>query len=91
METTNLPMGEMKELALTAEEQKKLAQLIRAKYPYIDVDQLVFETDGTHIYFRQQGPKRILAKMGGVYIGDPDTWNDAKRAEYYDTLPNPLE
>lgn len=91
METNNPPNVEMQEIELTIEEQKKYARLIRAKYPYAEVDQLVFETDGAHIYFRQRAPKRILAKMGGVYIGDPDTWNDAKHAEYYDTLPNPLE
>lgn len=91
METNNPSKDEMQKLELTLEEQKIYARMIRAKYPYAEVDQLVFETDGTHIYFRQRAPKRILAKMGGVYIGDPDTWNDAKRAEYYDTLPNPLD
>jgi len=91
MESINPPTGEMQRRELTPEEQKEYAWLVRAKYPYIDVDQLVFETDGTEVCFRLRGPKRILTKMGGVYIGDPDTWNDAKRAEYYDTVPNPLE
>ena len=81
----------MKSLELTPEERNKYARSICAKYPNLEADRLVFETDGTHIYFRQREPKRVLAKMGGVYIGDPDTWNDAKRAEYYDTLPNPLK
>lgn len=81
----------MKSLELTPEERKKYARSICAKCPYLEADRLVFETDGTQIYFRQREPKRVLAKMGGVYIGDPDTWNDAKRAEYYDTLPNPLK
>jgi len=91
METNKPRKGKMQKIELTPEEQREYTRLIRTQFPYVDVDQLVFETDGTHIFFRQQGPKRILAKMGGVYIGDPDTWNDAKRAEYYDTLPNPLE
>lgn len=91
METSNPSSSEMQKIEPTPEEQREYVRLIRTQYPYVDVDQLVFETDGMHIYFRHRAPKRILAKMGGVYIGDPDTWNDAKRSEYYDTLPNPLD
>lgn len=76
---------------ITPEEREEYIRLITNKHPDIDPDMVVLETDGAKIYYKIYMPRKVLAKMGGTLIGDPDTWNEAKRAEYYDTLPNPID
>ena len=82
---------EEKSDSLTAEERKVYLAYIHEKYPRIDPDTVVMEPDGDYVNLSFKQPRRIVAKMGGTLIGDPDSWNEAKRAEYYDTLPNPIE
>lgn len=77
--------------AITPEERETCLAFIQSRYPEIDPDTVELQADDSKIYFKLHVPKRTLAKMGGTYIGDPETWNDAKRAEYYDTVPNSLD
>lgn len=83
--------NERRNADITAEERQVYIKLIQDKYPDIDPDTVILEPDGDFVNIQFKKPRRIFAKMGGTLIGDPETWNDAKRAEYYDTLPNPLE
>lgn len=76
---------------LTTEEREVYLAYIRRKYPNLDPDTVTIEPKGDFVNISFQTHRRIATKMGGTLIGDPDTWNAAKRAEYYDTLPNPLE
>jgi len=76
---------------ISAEEREVYLAYIREKYPDIDADTVIMEPDGDYVRLSFRKPRKIVAKMGGTLIGDPDTWNEAKRAEYYDTLPNPIE
>ena len=75
----------------TAEEREVYLAYIREKYPNIDPDTVTMEPDGDYVNLSFKKPRKVVAKMGGTLIGDPDTWNEAKRAEYYENLPNPLE
>ena len=76
---------------ISAKEREVYLAYIREKYPDIDADTVIMEPDSDHVRLSFRKPRKIVAKMGGTLIGDPDTWNEAKRAEYYDTLPNPIE
>lgn len=46
--------------------------------------------DGDMVNISVEHEKEILSKMGGTFVGNPLTWNTAKRAEYFDTIPNSL-
>lgn len=83
--------NEKKNEDFSAEEREVYFAYSREKYPDIDPDTVTMEPDGDYVRLSFRKPRKIVAKMGGTLIGDPDTWNEAKRAEYYDTLPNPIE
>ena len=75
---------------LSAQEQKYYENYIIKKYGHMNIRRALLTLDGDHVDIRIEPQKRILTKMGGSLIGDPLTWNDAKRAEYFDTVPNSL-
>ena len=81
----------MNRIELENEQQDKYIKFLQDKYPHIDLKSVELFTDGKNIYFKAQNKKRVLAKMGGTYIGHPDNWNNAKQAEFRDTLTNILE
>ncbi len=71
-------------LPLSEAEKDQYVRYIREKYPdrIIDEDSVAIRCEYHTL--------RPVAKMGGYYIGDPETWNSAKQAELRDTLPNRL-
>ena len=71
-------------------EQKHYQHYIAEKYPRLKVRRMFLTIDGDHVKIFIEPYHGILAKMGGALISDPLTWNDAKRAEYFDTIPNTL-
>jgi len=75
---------------MTAEEQQHYIRYVSEKYPHVDIQQLFLAVDGDFVNISIEPRKRVLTKMGGALISDPLTWNDAKRAEYFDTIPNTL-
>ena len=75
---------------ISAEEQKYYEAYISEKYPQLNIQRLILTLEEDRVHFSIEPEKRILAKMGGTLISDPLTWNDAKRAEYFDTVPNYL-
>ena len=76
---------------ISLEEQKKYVRYIAKKYPHIFIEKLFLSADGDFVDIRIQLRKRILTKMGGAVIGDPLTWNNAKQAEFRDTIPNKVD
>lgn len=76
---------------LSAVEQEQYIKYIAEKYPKIKIEKLFLTLDGDFVNIRVEPAKRVLTKMGGALISDPMTWNDAKRAEYFDTVPNHID
>ncbi|MBQ3009769.1 MAG: hypothetical protein IJA20_02955 [Methanocorpusculum sp.] len=76
---------------LSAEEKQHYADYIADKYPSVIIDKLYLTLDGDFVNIRVEPQKHILTKMGGTLISDPLTWNDAKRAEYFETIPNHID
>ena len=77
--------------AMTAEEQQHYIRYVSEKYPHVDIQKLFLAVDGDFVNISIEPRKRVLTKMGGALISDPLTWNDAKRAEYLDTVPNRID
>ena len=77
--------------AMTAEEQQHYIRYVSEKYPHVEIQKLILAVDGDFVNISIEPRKRVLTKMGGALISDPLTWNDAKRAEYFDTIPNRLD
>jgi len=75
---------------MTVEEQQHYIRYVLEKYPHVEIQKLILAVDGDYINISIVPRKRVLTKMGGALIGDPLTWNDAKRAEYFDTIPNSI-
>ena len=76
---------------LSAVEQGQYIKYIAEKYPKIKIEKLFLTLDGDFVNIRVEPATRVLTKMGGALISDPMTWNDAKRAEYFDTVPNHID
>lgn len=75
---------------MSVEEQAYYENYISEKYRQIKIRRLFLTIDGDMVNISVELEKELLTKMGGSYIGNPLTWNAAKRAEYFDTLPNSL-
>ena len=75
---------------ISAQEQEYYEAYIVRKYPQLNIQRLILTLEEDRVHFSIEPERRILAKMGGTLISDPLTWNDAKRAEYFDTVPNYL-
>lgn len=75
---------------MSVEEQAYYEKYISEKYPQMKIRRLFLSVDGDMVNISIELEKEILTKMGGALIGDPLTWNRAKRAEYFDTIPNAL-
>ena len=75
---------------ISAEEQEFYETYIANKYSQLNIQRLILTLEEDCVHFSIEPEKRILTKMGGTLISDPLTWNDAKRAEYFDTVPNYL-
>jgi len=75
---------------MPAEEQAYYENYISEKYPRLKIRRLFLTIDGDMVNISIELEKEILTKMGGTLIGDPLAWNSAKRAEYFDTIPNTL-
>lgn len=75
---------------MSTEEQTLYENYISEKYPQLKIQRMFLTIDGDMVSISVELQKAILTKMGGSFIGDPLTWNDAKRAEYFETVPNSL-
>ena len=76
---------------MTVEEQKHYIHYVLDKYPCVEIQSLHLALDGDFVNVSIEPQKSVLTKMGGALIGNPLTWNDAKRAECYDTVPNRID
>lgn len=76
---------------MTAEEQQHYISRVLDKYPQEEIETLHLALDGDFVNVSIKPRKHILTKMGGSLIGNPLMWNDAKRAECYDTIPNRID
>lgn len=77
--------------SIPPEEKQQYISYIEQKYHRLPIKQIYLALDGDYINITVEPERRVLTKMGGVLIGDPFTWNNAKRAEYFDTVPNSIE
>ena len=73
-------------------EQAQYVQHILTEHPGKILEKVIFDVSeefvDIHYTFCRQ---RNLSKMGGCCIGEPSSWNSAKRAEHRDTLPNSVD
>lgn len=73
---------------MSHEEQQYYVRYITEKYPSIPIEKIFLDIDDDYVNINVIPRKRFLAKLNGSLISDPLTWNNAKRAEYFDTLSN---
>ena len=59
--------------------------------PRLPVDELIIDISSQQTRISVKPKRAVYAKLGGCLISDPDTWNDAKRAEYNDRVAHPIE
>ena len=76
---------------MTLEEQQNYIRYVLKKYPRLVIEKLILTVEDDMVRVSIIPKKRILTKMGGTSIGDPLFWNNAKRAEFFDTIPNRIE
>ena len=82
----------MRNGTLTEEEQDYCVRRVTEKVPIGLIEKLYLNVDGESLSIScELRNVRELRKMGGAVIGCPEDWNDAKRAEQRDTLPNPID
>ncbi len=76
---------------LTEVEQDVYVQQAIKVYPMSIIEKLYLDVQDDHVEVHYDLHRfRNLRKMGGYCIGDPSSWNHAKRAELRDTVPNPI-
>lgn len=77
---------------LSEKEQDAYVRRVTEQYPASAINKLILEVHEDYVDVRYILHRyRELRKMGGYCISEPDTWNSAKRAEYLDMVPNPIE
>lgn len=76
--------------AISAEEKNTYVAYIVAKYPRLRIRRLILTLNDDTVHFSIEPQQSVLTKMGGALISDPLTWNDAKQAEYFDTVTHTL-
>lgn len=76
---------------MTPEEQQGYVRYVLEKYPRFAIEKLILTVENDMVHMSIIPRKSVLTKMGGTSIGDPLFWNDAKRAEFFDTIPNRLD
>ena len=75
---------------LSPDEQSHYVECILRMYPSVELNEISLDVCEDRIQYRIAVKRQILVKQGGVAIGDPLVWNDAKRAEYRETIPNSI-
>ena len=76
---------------LTSAEKEVYIEQIVAKHPDVIIDKIILEVSNTSIGYTIFPKKPIFTKLGGYLISDPHTWNDAKRAEYNDSVAHSFD
>ena len=76
---------------LSEEEQQWFVDYVQAEFPDREIDTIELQCGDKGVTIRYTLGHCYLHKMGGYFIGDPSAWNDAKRAEYLATKPNPID
>ena len=76
---------------LTSVEKEVYIEQIVAKHPDVIIDKIILEVSDTSIGYTIFPKKPFFTKLGGYLISDPQMWNDAKRAEYNDSVANPFD
>lgn len=72
-------------------EKEVYIEQIVAKHPDVIIDKIILEVSDTSIGYTIFPKKPIFTKLGGYLISDPQTWNDAKRAEYNDSVAHSFD
>ena len=76
---------------LSEEEQQWFVDYVQAEFPDREIDTIELQCGDKGVTILYTLGHCYLHKMGGYFIGDPSAWNDAKRAEYLATKPNPID
>lgn len=74
--------------SLSMDEQNLYIERIVSMHPSVEIEEILLDAGGAEIQYQAKVRSRVLVKQGGSVIGDPVMWNDAKRAEYIETVPN---
>ena len=70
-------------------EQDIYVSRITDKYPPGAIEKVFLDIQGEYVDIRYILHRyREFRKLGGYCIGEPESWNAAKRAELRDTIPN---
>lgn len=75
---------------LREEERQWCIEFVKSKFPDREIERIELTCGNSGITICYTLGRCNLYKMGGYLIGDPMMWNDAKRAEYLETKPNPI-
>ena len=76
---------------MNVEEQQHYIRSVLEKYPQAEIKAVHLAVDGEFVNVSIEPQKSVLTKMGGTLIGNPLKWNNAKRAECYETIPNRID
>lgn len=76
--------------SLPMDEQDLYIERIISMHPGVEIEEILLDAGGEKIRYQAKVRRRVLVKQGGSVIGDPAMWNDAKRAEYIETVPNSI-
>lgn len=76
---------------LSSKEKDTYTERVLSLHPEVEIDELELDAGDEEIRYTAVVHKSLLTKQGGTVIGNPLTWNDAKRAEYMETIPNSVD
>ena len=77
---------------LSEAEQDAYVRRITDKYPPGAIEKVFLDVQGDYVDVRYILHRyREFRKLGGYCIGEPESWNAAKRAEFRDTIPNRID
>lgn len=77
---------------LSEAEQDVYVQRVAGRYPPGAIEKIFLDVHEEYVDIRYTLHRyREFRKLGGYCIGEPESWNAAKRAELRDTIPNRID
>lgn len=77
---------------LSEAEQDRYVQRVTERYPPGAIEKVFLDVQGEYVDVSYTLHRyREFRKLGGYCIGEPESWNAAKRAELRDTIPNRID
>ena len=77
---------------ISEKELNAYVRYITGKFPPGSVEKLVLDVQGEYVDLQYTLHNyRDMRKMSGYCVGEPESWNPAKQAEFRDTLTHPID